>query len=429
MKIGFICLNLPGHLNPTTAVAYQLQRRGHDVVFLYLPDANGFPCIPAEENDEVNATRPEVSKLAGWEALEFYCGVIAKETEKILQSLPRVVEDAGIDALVLDPIQFFAELGAIKLGLPYVTLAVTAYVDYSGRTPLCCYGWPHQTTPEAILRNRKGVAEFMRLVSSEGIKEYAREAGIKVDWDAPTGIFSELAQITQIPEEFDFEDPLSSPQFYHTGPFYDANARPKIDFPWDRLTGEPLIYASMGTILNGQPDVFRTIAAGVAKHKGTQLVLSIGDQIDPKQIGSVPKNTIIVRRAPQLDVLKRARVCITHAGLNTVLESLTCGVPQVAIPVTFDQPSIAARIAARKTGVTTELDRLTPDHLSTLLDEIMNNSVYRENAAGLQEAIAKTDGLRKAADIIERAFGASDIRKDDPGIIRRLAISGSNLQR
>jgi zeaxanthin glucosyltransferase len=429
MKIGFICLNLPGHLNPMTAVAYQLQRRGHDVVFLYLPDANGFPCIPAEENDEVNATRPEVSKLAGWEALEFYCGVIAKETEKILQSLPRMVEDAGIDALVIDPIQFFAELGAIKLGLPYVTLAATAYVDYSGRTPLCCYGWPHQTTPEAILRNRKGVAEFTRLVSTEGIKECAQEAGIKVDWDAPTGIFSELAQITQIPKEFDFEDPLSSPQFYHTGPFYDANARPNIDFPWDRLTGEPLIYASMGTILNGQPEVFRTIAAGVAKHKGTQLVLSIGDQIDPKQIRPVGKNTIIVKKAPQLDVLKRARVCITHGGLNTVLESLTCGVPQVAVPVTFDQPSIAARIAARKTGVTTELDKLTPDHLSTLLDEVMNNSVYRENASKLQGAIAKTDGLRKAADIIERAFGASEVRQDDPGIIRRLAISGSNFQR
>jgi zeaxanthin glucosyltransferase len=166
----------------------------------------------------------------------------------------------------------------------------------------------------------------------------------------------------------------------------------------------------------------------VAKHKGTQLVLSIGDQIDPRQIGSVPKNTIIVRRAPQLEVLERARVCITHAGLNTVLESLTCGVPQVAVPVTFDQPSIAARIAARKTGVTTDLDKLTPDHLSTLLDEVVNNSVYRENASKIQEAIAKTDGLRKAADIIERAFGANDVHADDPNIIRRLAISESNVR-
>jgi MGT family glycosyltransferase len=390
-----------------TAVAHQLQTRGHEVVFLYLPNANGFPCIPADENDEVSATRPAISKLAGWEAMEFLAGVVAKGTEKILQSLPQMVERAGIDALVLDPIQFFAELGAIKLGVPYVSVAVALYLDYSGYTPFCTYSWPHETTPEAFARNRKGVADFTRLISSEGIKAYAKEAGIKVDWDAPTGVFSPLAHITQVPKEFDFENPLLPPQFYHTGPFYDANARPKIDFPWERLTGEPLIYASMGTILNGQTDVFRKIVAGVAKHKDTQLVLSIGDQLDPKDIGTVPDNAIIVKKAPQVDVLKRASVCITHCGLNTVLESLACGVPQVAYPVTFDQPGIGARIAAKKTGVTSEFEKLTPDHLSTVLDEVLNNSVYRENARKLQDVIAKTNGLRKAADIIERVFGAS----------------------
>ena len=412
MKIGFICLNLPGHLNPMTAVAHQLQTRGHDVVFLYMPNANGFPCIPADENDEVSATRPAVSKLAGWEAMEFLCGVVAKGTEKILQSLPQMVERAGIDALVLDPIQFFAELGAIKLGVPYVSVAVALYLDYSGYTPFCTYSWPHETTPEAFARNRKGVADFTRLISSEGIKAYAKEAGIKVDWDAPTGVFSRLAHITQVPKEFDFENPLLPPQFYHTGPFYDANARPKIDFPWERLTGEPLIYASMGTILNGQVDVFRAIVAGVAKHKGTQLVLSIGDQLDPNDIGTVPDNALVVKKAPQVDVLKRASVCITHAGLNTVLESLACGVPQVAFPVTFEQPGNGARIAAKKTGVTTEFEKLTPDHLSTLLDEVLNNAVYRENARKLQDVIAKTNGLCKAADIIERAFGASEVQPE-----------------
>jgi MGT family glycosyltransferase len=429
MKIGFICLNLPGHLNPMTAVARQLQTRGHEVVFLYLPSANGIPCIQAEKNDAVNATRPAVSKLAGWEALKFYNGIIAKETEKILESLPQMVERAGIDALVLDPMQFFAELGAMKLGLPYVSVAVAFYLDYSGQTPGCCYGWPHETTPEALARNRKGVAEFTPLAYTERTKAYAKEAGIKLDWDAPTGLFSKLAYITQVPKEFDFENPLLPPQFYHTGPFYDANARPKIDFPWERLTGQPLIYASMGTILNGQVDVFRAIAAGVAKHKDTQLVLSIGDQLDPKDIGTVPDNAIIVKKAPQVDVLKRASVCITHCGLNTVLESLACGVPQVAYPVTFDQPGIGARIAAKKTGVTSEFEKLTPDHLSTVLDEVLNNSVYRENARKLQDVIAKTNGLRKAADIIERVFGASTGAPNDPDLVRRLEKSESSFKR
>jgi len=70
----------------------------------------------------------------------------------------------------------------------------------------------------------------------------------------------------------------------------------------------------MGTILNGRVDVFRTIVAGLAKHKDLQLVLSIGDQLDPEQIGPVPKNAVIV---------KRAMMCTLLNGLESVF-SLTC---------------------------------------------------------------------------------------------------------
>src|SRR6202044_4211358 len=123
MKIGFICPNLPGHINPMSALARHLQARGHDVVFLYSSSANGLPCIPGDKRDDMNANRPEMSKLEGNEALAFYCGVAAKETEAIFKSLPRMLEKTGVEALVLDPIQFFVELAAMKLRIPYVTVA------------------------------------------------------------------------------------------------------------------------------------------------------------------------------------------------------------------------------------------------------------------------------------------------------------------
>jgi MGT family glycosyltransferase len=161
----------------------------------------------------------------------------------------------------------------------------------------------------------------------------------------------------------------------------------------------------MGTILNGRVDVFRTIVAALAKHKDLQLVLSVGDQVDPQKIGPVPNNAIIVKKAPQLELLKQTSVCITHAGLNTVLESLAQGVPQVAIPVTYDQPGVAARIADKQTGVVASLDKLTTDHLSALLNEVLGNSTYRENARTLQNAIAEANGLSVAADLVEHSLG------------------------
>src|SRR5215472_5937879 len=330
MRIAFVALSAPGHLNPKTALARQLQSRNHDVAVISLPNAE-----------------------------------------------------------------------------PYVSAAGLAFIPYSGYTPLCVYDWPHETTPAALARNRKGVAHFVRMLkqANAAVRDYAERAGLKIDWDDPGSTLSPLASITQVPKAFDFESSHWPPQFHHTGPFHDGEGRENVNFPWERIAGEPLIYASMGTILNGRVDVFRTIVAALAKHKDLQLVLSVGDQIDPKKIGPVPNNAIIVKQAPQLELLRQASVCITHAGLNTVLESLAQGVPQVAIPVTYDQPGVAARIADKQTGVVTSLDKLTADHLSALLNEVLSNSTYRENARTLQKAIAEANGLAVAADLVEQSLG------------------------
>ena len=332
-----------------------------------------------------------------------------------------MVERAGVEALILDPIQFFVELGAMKLRIPYIDVSTALYIDYWGYTPPGIYDWSHETTPEALARNQEGIVRATRLTYNEGIRAYAREAGLKTDLDHPAWVFSKLAYITQIPKAFDLENPLLPPQFHYTGPFHDGNGRPKVDFPWDRLTGEPLIYASMGTIMNGRADVFRTIVAGLAKHKDTQLVLSIGGQLDPKQIGPVPSNAIIVNHAPQLELLKKAAVCNAHAGLNTVLESLAQGVPQVAIPITLEQPGVATRIAEKNTGLTLPFTKLTSDRLATLPREVFNNPVYRDNARKFQHIISKTNGLSLAADIAERSFGVREELPDSNIVGERTA--------
>jgi MGT family glycosyltransferase len=411
MKLGFICLNLPGHLNPMTALARHLQARNHDVVFLYSSGAAGLPFVPSDEKDQVNENRPEVSKMQGEDALQLSVRAVLARTESILKSLPAVVQAHGVDALLIDTVQFYAELAAMHLGMPYIHVSGALHFDYSGHTPLCLYGWPHQTTPAALARNREGVARFAKVLdgSNAGIKAHAKAAGLQIDWEDPGATLSPLASITQVPRAFDFESAHWPPQFQHTGPFHDGEGRETVAFPWERLTGEPLIYASMGTILNGRAEVFRTIAAALAKHKDVQLVLSVGDQVDPAQIAPVPNHAIVVKRAPQLELLKQASACITHAGLNTVLESLAQGVPQVAIPVTYDQPGVAARIAEKQTGVVTSLDKLTPDHLSTLLQEVLSNPAYRDNARKLQKAIGEANGLSVAADLVVQALGRTTI--------------------
>ena len=84
----------------------------------------------------------------------------------------------------------------------------------------------------------------------------------------------------------------------------------------------------------------------------------------------MPGNPIVVPVAPQLDLLSRAALTITHAGLNTVLESLSYGVPMVAIPVGNDQPGVAARIKWRGVGELLALKHLKAAKLRPLMDQV-----------------------------------------------------------
>src|SRR2546422_7887921 len=77
---------------------------------------------------------------------------------------------------------------------------------------------------------------------------------------------------------------------------------------------------------------------------------------------------IVVEFAPQLELLKRAALCITHAGLNTALECLSNGVPMVAIPITNDQPGVAARIEWTGTGEMVSVIGIATDRKSTRLN-------------------------------------------------------------
>jgi UDP:flavonoid glycosyltransferase YjiC (YdhE family) len=114
---------------------------------------------------------------------------------------------------------------------------------------------------------------------------------------------------------------------------------------------------SLGTIQNRLGWAFRAIAEGCAG-LNAQLVLSLGGGLEQDQFASLPRDPITVPFAPQLELLKRAAVCITHAGLNTALESLTNGVPMVAIPITNDQPGVAARVRWTRSGEVVPLKKL-----------------------------------------------------------------------
>jgi zeaxanthin glucosyltransferase len=422
MRIGFLSLPLSGHLNPMTALARKLQSRGNDVVFISVPDAG--PVLRAANLKFVSFCEKEypigsiaqgwssVAKLHGDEVLRHSSReLIPGLCKAALEHLPEKIAETGVEALVFDKIYFYLELVPMSLGIPYVHIWSVLHVDFSGVTPPCIFSWPHETTPEAIARNVEGLKMTGEILApmAEVAKPYAEKAGLEIDWNDPTATISKLAVITQTPREFDYPNPHWPDEFHYAGPFHDDEGRKKVPFPWEKLTGEPLIFASLGTLVNGLEYVYRIILDAVRTLPGVQVVLSVGYNVDFDDLGPIPSNTIAVSSAPQIELLKRASLCITHAGLNTTLEALAQGVPMVAIPIGYDQPGIAARIAYHGVGEFLDVEDLTVKRLSALIQQVRRHQSYYDKARYFKKVIAQTRGLDLAAELIEQAFGINQM--------------------
>ena len=260
-----------------------------------------------------------------------------------MRDAPDVLRRTGTQAAVVDQLSGGLSGVVNQMDLPLIHVANALPVNWCDCVFPPMVGWPYRSGLLARLRNHVASALLRHLTRPvlARYSDYYRRHGIPFDFEGPNSGFSRLAQIAQLPAAFDFPNPELPPWFHHTGPFHDGQGRAEAGFPWDKLSSEPLIYASMGTVQNGFEHVFRTIAEACSD-LGCQLVMSIGPILTLDAVGRLAGNCIAVTYAPQLELLRRAALCITHAGLNTALESLAAGVPMVAIPVTNDQPGVAA---------------------------------------------------------------------------------------
>jgi zeaxanthin glucosyltransferase len=419
-RLGAFCFPGTGHINPMTALARRLQQRGHEVVIFGIADtearirANGVEFHLIGELDYPLGTLQKLDQrlgeLKGLETFRFTVERVKNTARMILRDGPNAVRAAKVDALLVDEGDMGGNV-AEHLGLPYVSIAFFPPLRQDDRIPPFCFGWQAGQDWRSRLRNRMGMTllsrvawPIFRLVNAQ-----RKEWGLK-PLKRSTDALSRIAQIAQLPEALEFDVQEKPRELHYAGPFVDAQQRPTVPFDWEKLDGRSLVYASLGTLQNGSEEIFRTIAeACVGLH--AQLVISLGGGLDPKKLGKLAGDPIVVRYAPQLDLVKRAAAVITHAGLNTVLESLAEGVPLVCLPLGNDQPGVAARVKARGAGVVLARKKLNAARLRAALKEVLEDETFRAAARKVQFTVGQMDGLEVAANIIEESLriGASEL--------------------
>ncbi len=413
-RLGAFCFPGTGHLNPMTALARSLQLRGHEVVIFGIADTEArvrargieFQRIGVEDYPPGTLQKLDehLARLNGFAAFRFTLERVRNSGRMVRRDGPEAVRKANVEALLVDEADSAGNV-ADYLGLPWISIALIPPLLRDDRFPPFWLGWAAGQDRLSRLRNRLAIYLLLRIAAPifRDTNRQRRAWGLK-PFRSPEESLSPLARITQLPEVLEFECAGEKPaRLYYTGPFVHPEQRPAVEFPWERLDGRPLIYASMGTLQNGSEGIFRTIAEACAG-LDAQLLISLGDGLDPAKLGKLAGDPLVVSYAPQLKILKRAALVITHAGINTVLESLCEGVPLVAVPLAHDQPGVAARVKARGACVVVPRHRLNAARLRKAVILVLQDSSYRSAAQVLQRTIQKIDGPGRAADLIEQVL-------------------------
>jgi UDP:flavonoid glycosyltransferase YjiC (YdhE family) len=117
-------------------------------------------------------------------------------------------------------------------------------------------------------------------------------------------------------------------------------------------------------------------------------------------------NVRVVPWAPQLAVLRRARVMLTHGGINSVKECIWSGVPMLVLPLADDQPGNGARVAYHGLGACEDPRTLSARRLLQRLEMLLEAPAFRERVGALGHVFREYQASGRDAALVESFLAA-----------------------
>jgi zeaxanthin glucosyltransferase len=416
--IGILCPGAIGHLNPMCNLGSELMSRGHRVTLFGVPEVKEKISQSNLEFYEIGAIDfppgtietmyAELGKLTGMQGLKFAIQFFEKEAKMLFRDAPEAIRKAGIDLLIIDQVTGAGGTIADYLNIPFVTICNALPINKEPSIPPYFTHWGYQNVWWAKLRNQLG--NILSNYLTKGIWHLLiqqREAWHLAPHRNREDSYSQLAQIAQLPQELDFPREKIVPWFHYVGSLKNpSDIEPvsfeKQSFSFERLNGKPLIYATLGTLQSHNWGIFHYIAEACLDIDA-QLVISLGNPHADLSKANFPGNPLVIPFPPHQQLISRSDLVITHAG-STAVSCLSSGVPMVAIPITTDQPGMAARIARAGAGEVIPLTKLNVPQLKAAVQLVLKDQSYRDNAQKLCSAIQDAGGVQYAASIVEQVI-------------------------
>jgi hypothetical protein len=382
MRFLFTTIPGSGHFHPLVPTARALHRRGHHVAFAASPtfapaiEAAGFEAYPAGPAWLEQLSDPVMQKIM---AGEFFVDLIRMG---MVEGVIRAAKATRADAIVRGS----GELGGLVAG---------AILD------------------QPVASAAPAAAKFYEPMIRPGVARAAAEHGL--DGERVTAVEYEILRIDRTPPSLETPGYEAPPNAINVRPEpFDAGG----DLPawFDSLGRRPLVYVTLGTVMNGNIPLFRLIADALADQP-FDVVIALGHGIPRDALGEVAANIRVGGFLPQSRILERASAVVNHGGYGTVSAALGAGLPLFLLPMGADQPYNTERCitAGAALGVIQEQPPgppsaapppFVPPNPKVIRDgtrRLLDEPAFRDAARGIAAEIATLPPADYAAKRLEEA--------------------------
>jgi UDP:flavonoid glycosyltransferase YjiC (YdhE family) len=370
-----------GHVLPMVPFARAWQRAGHDVAFAAprlrsdAVERAGLPVHPFEEPSE-EATAPLWATVVQADPETAGAIVMGRifaghKLDAALPGMLGIVERWRPDVIVRETYEYASLVAAERRGIPHVRIG------------------PGLASTEEWMLERVAAGAA----------------------DVPIEAARRSAFLTLNPAALD--DPRApAPKRIHR--FRESPAaRPAALPDWWPGNEDPLVYFSFGSVAGELEFVFPHLyraALDALADLPARILVTIGNEREPEELGPVPPNVRVERWVPQADVAARAAAMVVHGGYGTTLGALMAGVPLVVVPLFADQPQNARRVAELGAGIqlaefgsVARLPVDAPPALARLGDavrEVLGDPRYRSAARRVAASAAALRPVESSAGVL-----------------------------
>jgi UDP:flavonoid glycosyltransferase YjiC (YdhE family) len=388
----FSLLPARGSLQPLLPVARAIRARGHQVALCSAPrlrgevEAHGLAFLPAgldwhvSDPDYIQVLCRAAGGLAfppltgeerfAWVTANLFIGAAGR---CMLPGLIDVARQWRADLIVRESLEFAGCVAAEALGLPHASVAAAADSALDRRRDLA--------GPLAGLRQQAGLAPDP---DGDMVFRYLHLCFTPPGFDGPAARFPPTARF-----------------FAHHSTPTPHEDRP----PWlDQLPGRPTVLVSLGTVFHRTPGLHEMILAAL-RDEPVNLLIALGFDQDPARLGPLPPHVRVQPTLPQVALLPRCALLVSHGGFNSVKEALAAGVPLVIVPIAGDQPYCAKRCQALGAGRVIGPAERDAAAIRAAVRTVLGDPAYRERARHVRDEIRALPPAAAAVTALEQVAG------------------------